>query len=64
VRGILSDVKASCRLRPGHGSAWHKCKVSASGSFSVSLRGMRTKQLTLALRDELGRVRLQTLRVP
>jgi hypothetical protein len=64
VRGILSDVKASCRLRSGHGSAWHKCKVSASGSFSVSLRGTRTKQLTLALRDELGRVRLQTLRVP
>jgi hypothetical protein len=64
VRGILSDVKASCRLRSGHGSAWHRCKVSASGSFSVSLRGTRTKQLTLALRDELGRVRLQTLRVP
>ena len=64
VRGILSDVKASCRLRSGHGSAWHKCKVSASGSFSASLRGTRMRQLTLALRDELGRVRLQTLRVP
>jgi hypothetical protein len=63
VRGILSDVKASCRLRPGRGS-WHRCTVAAGGSFSVSLRGTHAKQLTLALRDEIGRVRLQTLRVP
>jgi hypothetical protein len=63
VRGTLSDVRASCRLRPGRG-AWHKCKVAAGGGFSVSLRGTHAKQLTLALRDEIGRVRLQTLRVP
>jgi chitodextrinase len=63
VRGTLSDVKAICRARLGRG-AWHPCKVAASGAFSTSMRRTRAKLVTLALRDEIGRVRLQTLRVP
>ena len=63
VRGTLSDVKAVCRARLGRG-AWHPCKVAASGAFSTSMRRTRAKLVTLALRDEIGRVRLQTLRVP
>jgi hypothetical protein len=63
VQGTLSDVKASCRARVGR-TAWHRCKVAAGGRFSVSLRGTRAKQLLLALGDEIGRVRLQTLRIP
>ncbi|MDP9257903.1 MAG: hypothetical protein M3Q31_15310 [Actinomycetota bacterium] len=63
IKGTLSDVRASCRLQPGRG-AWHKCKVASGGGFSVSLRSTHAKQLTLALHDEIGRVRLQTLRVP
>jgi hypothetical protein len=62
VTGILSDVKAICRLRLGRG-AWHRCKVKPSSAFAVSARGKRVKLATLSLRDELGRVRLQTLRV-
>ena len=62
VTGILSDAKAICRLRLGRG-AWHRCKVKPSSAFAVSARGKRVKQATLSLRDELGRVRLQTLRV-
>ena len=62
VTGTLSDVKAICRLRLGRG-AWHRCKVKPSSAFAVSARGKRVKQATLSLRDELGRVRLQTLRV-
>jgi hypothetical protein len=63
VRGTLSDVKAGCRVRLGH-SAWHPCKVATGGAFSASLRSTGAKLVTLALRDEIGRVRLQTLRVP
>jgi chitodextrinase len=63
VTGTLSDVKASCRLRLTHG-AWHACKVDARGAFSVQVRGGRARLATLLLRDELGRVRQQTLRVP
>ena len=63
VQGRLSDVKATCRARLGRG-AWHPCKVAASGAFSTSMRRTRAKLVTLALRDEIGRVRLQTLRVP
>ena len=62
VTGTLSDAKAICRLRLGRG-AWHRCKVKPSSAFAVSARGKRVKQATLSLRDELGRVRLQTLRV-
>jgi hypothetical protein len=63
VQGTLSDVKASCRVRVGR-TAWHRCKVAADGRFRVSLRGTHATPLLLALRDEIGRVRLQTLRVP
>ena len=62
VSGILSDAKAICRLRLGRG-AWHRCKVKPNSAFAVSARGKRVRQATLSLRDELGRVRLQTLRV-
>jgi fibronectin type 3 domain-containing protein len=62
VTGVLSDVKAICRLRLGRGP-WHRCKVKPTSAFAVSARGKRVKQVTLSLRDELGRVRLQTLRV-
>jgi hypothetical protein len=63
VTGTLSDVRAVCRLRLARGG-WHPCKVKASGAFSVKVRGGRARQATLMLRDELGRVRQQTLRVP
>ena len=63
VQGTLSDVKAICRARLGR-AAWHPCRVAASGAFSTSIRRTRAKLLTLSLRDELGRVRLQTLRAP
>jgi hypothetical protein len=64
VTGILSDARAVCRLRLGRG-AWHACKTKpGSSAFSVSARGKRVKLATLSLRDELGRVRQQTLRVP
>jgi hypothetical protein len=63
VRGTLSDVQATCRVRLGR-AAWHPCKIATVGTFSASLRRTRAKLLTLSLRDELGRVRLQTLRVP
>jgi hypothetical protein len=63
VTGILSDANAVCRLRLGR-AAWHACKTKpGSSAFSVSVRGKRVKLATLSLRDELGRVRLQTLRV-
>jgi hypothetical protein len=62
VTGILSDARAICRLRLGRGT-WHRCKVKQNSAFAVSARGKRVKQATLSLRDELGRVRLQTLRV-
>jgi hypothetical protein len=63
VTGILSDAKAVCRLRLGR-RPWHACKTKpGSSAFTVSARGKRVKLATLSLRDELGRVRLQTLRV-
>jgi hypothetical protein len=43
--------------------AWHRCKVAPSGAFAVTLRRTRDVFLTLALRDEAGRTRLQSLRV-
>jgi chitodextrinase len=63
VTGTVSDVKAVCRLRLSH-SAWRGCKAKASGAFSANLRRKGAKWVTLSLRDELGRVRQQTLRVP
>lgn len=62
VTGSVSDVKAVCRVRLGH-AKWRRCAVKASGAFSAKLRGTGASQVTLALRDELGRKRVLTLRV-
>ena len=63
VTGVLSDARAACRLRLGRG-AWHRCTIRSGGAFGVKVRGKRARRATLWLRDELGRVRQQTLRVP
>ena len=62
VKGTISDSRAACRLRVGAG-AWRPCRAAASGAFDVSLGADGSKPVTLSLRDELGRVKLQTLRV-
>ena len=62
VRGVVSDAEAVCRVRVA-GDPWRPCKAAASGAFAVSLRARGKKPVTLSLRDELGRVKLQTLRV-
>jgi chitodextrinase len=63
VTGVLSDARAACRLRVGRG-AWHPCTIRPGGAFGVKVRGKLARRATLSLRDELGRVRQQTLRVP
>jgi chitodextrinase len=63
VKGKVSDARAHCRLRIG-GGAWHGCKAKASGAFAVNLPPRGTTPVMLSLRDSLGRVKLQTLRVP
>jgi len=62
VKGTLSDVEARCRLRIGK-AGWRACKAKANGTFSVDLPARGTTPVTLTLRDSLGRVKLQTLRV-
>ena len=62
VKGRLSDAEARCRLRVGTG-AWHACKPSASGTFATSLPAAGRAPVTLSLRDAIGRITLQTLRV-
>jgi hypothetical protein len=62
VRGKLSDARARCRLRVGTG-AWHGCKAKADGAFSVTLRARGAASVTLSLRDSLGRVTTESLRV-
>jgi hypothetical protein len=62
VRGTVSDVQANCRLRLGRGK-WHLCKPKSSGGFDVKLPVNGAALVKLSLRDALGRVRLQTLRV-
>jgi hypothetical protein len=62
VRGRVSDAKARCRLRVGTGP-WHACRAKPDGAFAVSLSPRGTTPVTLSLRDALGRVKLQTLRV-
>jgi hypothetical protein len=62
VRGTLSDVRARCLLRVGKGS-WRACKAKTSGAFDVTLPARGTTPVTLSLRDALGRVKRQTLRV-
>jgi hypothetical protein len=63
VQGRLSDSRAVCRLRLDAG-AWHSCRMAAGGAFSTVLRGNGARHVTVSLRDELGRVSLQTLRIP
>ena len=62
VKGTVSDAEAVCRVRIA-GGPWHPCKAKPTGAFAVSLRDKGKKPVTLSLRDELGRVKLQTLRV-
>jgi hypothetical protein len=62
VKGKVSDAQARCRLRIG-GGAWHACKAKASGAFAVTLAAKGTTPVTLSLRNSLGRVKTQTLRV-
>ncbi|MDX6597151.1 MAG: hypothetical protein QOE87_1038, partial [Gaiellales bacterium] len=62
VRGTLSDAQASCRLRIGKGR-WRPCNARADGTFSADLPVRGTTPVTLSLRDSLGRVKLQMLRV-
>jgi hypothetical protein len=63
VKGKVSDAQARCRLRIGAGGAWHACKAKASGAFAVTLAARGTTPVTLSLRNSLGRVKTQTLRV-
>ena len=63
IKGTVSDAKAVCRVRAA-GSAWRPCKAGSSGAFSLRLRVRRAARITLSLRDELGRVTQQTVRVP
>ncbi|HET6173030.1 MAG TPA: hypothetical protein VFD90_10515 [Gaiellales bacterium] len=63
IQGIVSDARAVCRLRVA-GSPWRSCKTRPNGSFSTTLPVRGAKIITLSLRDELGRVKRQALRVP
>ena len=62
VRGRVSDAQARCRLRVGDGP-WHPCKPKPSGVFATSIPAAGRAPVTLSLRDSLGRVKQQTLRV-
>jgi hypothetical protein len=62
VKGKLSDAQARCRLRIG-GGAWHACKAKLSGVFTVTLAARGRTPVTLSLRNSVGRVKTQTLRV-
>ena len=62
VKGKVSDAKARCRLRVGKGT-WHACKAKPNGTFAVNLPPRGTTPVTLSLRDALGRVKLQAIRV-
>jgi hypothetical protein len=63
VTGTISDAQARCRLRAGGAGPWYPCGARADGAFDVSLPARGTAPVTLSLRDALGRVRQQTLRV-
>jgi hypothetical protein len=62
VKGKVSDAQARCRLRIGRG-VWHPCKAKLSGVFAVTLAAKGRTPVTLSLRNSLGRVKTQTLRV-
>jgi hypothetical protein len=63
VKGTISDARAACRVRVGRG-AWQGCRAKANGAFSVSLSLNGSQPVTLLLRDQLGRTKLQTLSAP
>jgi len=62
VKGKVSDARALCRLRIGVGS-WHACRAQTSGAFSVTMPARGTTPVTLSLRDALGRIKTQAVRV-
>ena len=63
VNGTVSDATAVCRVRAGRG-AWRRCRPNAGGHFSATLRVDASKLVSISLRDQLGRVKLATLRIP
>ena len=56
-------MRRPCAGCASAGGPWRPCKAAPSGAFAVSLPARGKKPVTLSLRDELGRVKLQTLRV-
>jgi hypothetical protein len=63
VRGVVSDARALCRARVATG-AWHPCRVRPDGAFSVNVPERGARRVALSLRDQLGRMQRQTVRVP
>jgi hypothetical protein len=62
VKGTVSDVRAVCRVRVGRG-AWSRCRPNAGGHFSATVRTVGSQPLSISLRDQLGRVKLVSLRI-
>jgi len=63
VKGTVSDVRAICRVRVGRG-AWRRCRPNAAGHFSATVGIDASKLVSISLRDQLGRVKQATLRIP
>ena len=63
VNGTVSDVRAVCRVRVGRG-AWRRCRPNAAGHFSATVRADGSKLVSISLRDQIGRVKQATLRIP
>jgi hypothetical protein len=63
VNGTVSDARAVCRVRVGRG-AWRRCRPNAAGHFSATVRVDASKLVSISLRDQLGRVKQATLRIP
>jgi chitodextrinase len=62
VTGTVSDVTAVCSVRVGRG-AWGRCRPNAAGRFSATVRADGSNLVSISLRDQLGRVKLATLRI-
>jgi hypothetical protein len=63
VKGSVSDVTAVCRVRVGRG-AWRRCRPNAGGQFNATVRADGSKLVSISLRDQLGRVKQASLRIP
>ena len=63
VNGTVSDARAVCRVRVGRG-AWRRCRPNAAGHFSATVRADGSKLVSISLRDQIGRVKQATLRIP